>query len=113
MKKGFKGPKAMSAELQASHFAESETETRAWSSVGAKLQSKLSTSPGTRTGFLWGPRLGSCAQIRGERPQILGSTREYEVSPCAPQQNKVPVNLILEFSVTRPAALPLASGVHP
>lgn len=39
MKKGFNGPKAMSAELQTSHFAESETETRAWNSVGAKLQS--------------------------------------------------------------------------
>lgn len=39
MKKGFNGPEAMSAELRASHFAESETETRAWNSVGAKLPS--------------------------------------------------------------------------
>lgn len=32
--------------------------------------------------------------------------------PCVPQLNKVPVSLILDFSVTWPA-IPLASGVRP
>lgn len=71
MKKAFKGPKAMSAELQASHFAESETETRAWN----RRVPNYKAIAHWLWDFLWGPRLGSCAQIREERSQSLGSAR--------------------------------------
>lgn len=52
IKKGFRGPQTRSAELKASHFTKSETETQNLKQLGCQTAKQLSTGPGTRSEVL-------------------------------------------------------------